>query len=102
MTSDQDIALAMLPVGAAAVFTDGEDASLLIQISPPKGGSATWPTNGDVRNRMVTADQRGLLPADCDQRCLAAPLACRRSRVLIEKPAWKAPSAAWCCPRCTT
>lgn len=91
MTSRQDVALATLPVGRAAVFTDGEDAPLLIQVPSVKGGSGTWPTHDEVRQHMaqhgpgVGAD--GLMPsADCDQRCLTTPAACETARALTQEP----------------
>ncbi|MFD5522457.1 ATP-binding protein [Streptomyces sp. NPDC127066] len=90
MQSRQNTSLATLPIGRAAVFTDGEDAPLLIQVSRVKGGTATWPTNDDVRNHMaqqgpdVPADS--LLPsADCDDRCLAAPEGCETARDLLQE-----------------
>ncbi|MEJ8639744.1 hypothetical protein [Streptomyces sp. MS2.AVA.5] len=76
MTPEQEAALATLPVGRAAVFTDGGDAPLLLQVPPVKGGSGTWPTDSVVRDYIA---RHGPAPggapptADCDRRCLAAP-----------------------------
>ncbi|MFB7112679.1 ATP-binding protein [Streptomyces sp. NPDC056291] len=87
MTSHQDVALAMLPVGRAAVFTDGEDAPLLLQV-PATKGSGTWPTNDEVRSHMAR-DAISDLPdaTDCDQRCLTSPVACETARDLARQPA---------------
>ncbi|WP_051833512.1 ATP-binding protein [Streptomyces katrae] len=91
MTSRQDVALATLPVGRAAVFTDGEDAPLLIQVPPAKGGSGTWPTHDDVRQHMARYDADAgpdsLTPStDCHQRCLTTPAACETARALLNQP----------------
>ncbi|WP_331738382.1 helicase HerA domain-containing protein [Embleya sp. NBC_00896] len=92
MTDRQTTSLATLPVGRAAVFTDGEDAPLLIQVPPAKGGSGTWPTHGEVREHIVknnlaaTAD-RLRLSTECDRQCLTNPEACEEARTLLEVPA---------------
>ncbi|MFF7079809.1 ATP-binding protein [Streptomyces lavendulae] len=90
MTPGQDVALATLPVGRAAVFTDGDDAPLLLQVPPSKGGSGTWPTPGEVREHMASRrpDAGGMtFSTDCDQRCLAAPGACEVAGALVENRA---------------
>ncbi|WP_416981362.1 ATP-binding protein [Streptomyces sp. T028] len=87
MTPAQNMALATLPVGRAAVFTDGEDAPLLLQVPPTKGGSGTWPTPGEVREHMAARglDVRAMTPStDCDSRCLTAPGACEVARALVQ------------------
>nr|WP_143668572.1 ATP-binding protein [Streptomyces sp. Alain-F2R5] len=89
MTPEQETALATLPVGRAAVFTDGEDAPLLLQVPPVKGGSGTWPSDGVVRDHMTlrgSAAGNGLPTADCDRRCLATPPACDAARSLVQDP----------------
>ncbi|MCT9114342.1 DUF87 domain-containing protein, partial [Streptomyces mirabilis] len=85
MTPAQSVALATLPVGRAAVFTDGEDAPLLLQVPASKGGAGSWPTAGEVRDHM--ASRVGGLPpsAECDQQCLAAPRACDAARALVRE-----------------
>ncbi|MEU9850225.1 DUF87 domain-containing protein [Streptomyces sp. NPDC047985] len=84
-TQAQNVALATLPVGRAAVFTDGEDAPLLVQVPPSKGGAGSWPTAGEVRDRMASR-VAGLTPsAECDQRCLAVPGACDAARSLVRE-----------------
>ncbi|MEU1458043.1 ATP-binding protein [Streptomyces avermitilis] len=85
MTSRQDVALATLPVGRAAVFTDGDDAPLLLQIPISKGGSGTWPADDEVREHM-SRRTKDLLPspADCSACCLAAPEACEAARILVD------------------
>ncbi|WP_328349744.1 DUF87 domain-containing protein [Streptomyces sp. NBC_00445] len=93
MTPRHIAALATLPVGRAAVFTDGEDAPLLLQIPRGKGGSGTWPSHQEVHEHMTRSgtaaggvhDRRPT--TDCDQRCLAAPQACDTARRLLEYPA---------------
>jgi hypothetical protein len=84
MTPRQCISLATLPVGRAAVFAEGEDAPLLVQVPAAKGGSGTWPTNDEVRQHAARSDPNappdGLLPSsDCDERCLVSgyDLTCR-------------------------
>ncbi|MEU1406838.1 DUF87 domain-containing protein [Streptomyces sp. NPDC005728] len=87
MTSRQDVAMASLPAGRAAVFTDGEDAPLLVQVPQVKGGSGTWPTDTDVREHM-RVQGAGPLPAsgDCDGGCQADPSACEAARSLVDDP----------------
>lgn len=98
MTPRQARALATLPVGRAAVFNDGEDAPLLVQVPPAKGGSGTWPTDAEVRAHMAGPGSSGdggtegaspaaLLPSgDCDERCTAEPQACELARRLVDDP----------------
>jgi hypothetical protein len=90
MTPGQGVALATLPVGRAAVFADGDDAPLLLQVPPSKGGSGTWPTPGEVREHMTSQrpDVGGMrLSADCDQRCSAALGVCEVASALVENRA---------------
>ncbi|OPG05042.1 helicase HerA domain-containing protein [Microbispora sp. GKU 823] len=89
MTSLQSTALTTLPIGRAAVFTDGEDSPLLIQVPQTKGGTGTWPTHAEVRDYMAhhgldTRADRLLPSADCDQRCQTAPDACRTARAQLD------------------
>ncbi|WP_405533707.1 DUF87 domain-containing protein (plasmid) [Streptomyces avidinii] len=85
MTTAQSVALATLPVGRAAVFTDGEDAPLLLQVPVSKGGSGSWPAAGEVRTHMAPR-MTGLTPsAECDQQCLTAPAACDAARALVHE-----------------
>ncbi|MET9411546.1 DUF87 domain-containing protein [Streptomyces sp. NPDC002935] len=91
MTPGQDVALATLPVGRAAVFTDGDDAPLLLQVPPSKGGAGTWPTHSDVRDHMArrspdVAEGFSFPSAGCDQRCLPTPEACEAARALLQEP----------------
>ncbi|MEU1710126.1 DUF87 domain-containing protein [Streptomyces sp. NPDC005706] len=88
MTGRQSTTLATLPVGRAAVFTDGDDTPLLVQIPASKGGTGTWPSHADVRTHMAsqgldTRPARLLPSVDCDQHCLAAPEACAAARALL-------------------
>ncbi|MFC8392513.1 ATP-binding protein [Streptomyces sp. NPDC057238] len=93
MTQRHTAALATLPVGRAAVFTDGEDAPLLLQIPLGKGGSGTWPSHQEVRSHTSRPDAAtGIVPdlrptTDCDQHCLASPMECETARRLLEAPA---------------
>lgn len=87
MTSYQDVAMASLPAGRAAVFADGEDAPLLVQVPQVKGGSGSWPTDAEVREH---ARGQGVeaMPAsgDCDGGCLTDPPACEAARHLVDDP----------------
>lgn len=88
MTSYQDVAMAGLPVGRAAVFADGEDAPLLIQAPQAKGGgSGSWPKDTEVREH-AHAPGTDPLPAsqDCDGECVGAAEACEAARRLTEDP----------------
>ncbi|GAA4932686.1 ATP-binding protein [Streptomyces coeruleoprunus] len=86
MTERQDVALATLPVGRAAVFTDGEDAPLLLQVPRSKGGTGTWPRHDEVREHMGRDRALSLPPSDdCDLRCLDAPAACEAARALVRE-----------------
>ncbi|WP_159395714.1 ATP-binding protein [Streptomyces sp. 3211] len=88
MTARQSTALATLPVGRAAVFTDGDDSPLLVQVPASKGGTGTWPSHAEVRIHMAsqgvdTQPERLMPSADCDQHCLTAPEACEAARTLL-------------------
>jgi hypothetical protein len=92
MRPHQAGSLATLPVGRAAVFADGQDAPLLVQVPPSKGGTGTWPTLDEVRAQMVrqrieSAAGPLLASDDCDERCLADPRACEVARALVDEPA---------------
>ncbi|MFD3441115.1 ATP-binding protein [Streptomyces sp. NPDC058685] len=93
MTPAQSLALATLPIGRAAVFTDGEDAPLLIQMPRSKGGSGAWPSHPEVREHMASHPahraQSELLSASvaCDHRCLASAPACAGARAALLVPA---------------
>ncbi|MGW4043144.1 ATP-binding protein [Streptomyces sp. NPDC004721] len=85
MTARQDVAMASLPAGRAAVFTDGEDAPLLVQVPQVKGGSRAWPTDTDVREHMRAQGAEPLSASgDCDGGCLADPSACEAARPLVD------------------
>jgi hypothetical protein len=90
MDARQQDALATLTVGQATVFTDGEDAPLMVQVPRAKGGANTWPSDEVVRQRMAgRAELQALahlyLPtAHCDTACLESPEACRLARHLVE------------------
>ncbi|MDH6132316.1 hypothetical protein P3T37_001701 [Kitasatospora sp. MAA4] len=94
MTSRQDTALATLPTGRAAVFTEGEDAPLLLQVPPSKAPAGRTPSDSEVREHMLrsglgtSADlAQLLLPSrGCDRRCLEVPAACERARALVLEP----------------
>ncbi|MFF7887287.1 hypothetical protein ACH40F_37390 [Streptomyces sp. NPDC020794] len=87
MTSRQDVAMAGLNTGRAAVFTDGEDAPLLVQVPHIKGGSGSWPTDTEVREHMRGQGMRPM-PAsgDCDAGCLTDPAACQAARSIVDDP----------------
>jgi uncharacterized protein DUF87 len=90
MDERQARAVGSLPLGRAAVFADGEDAPLLVQVPPTKGGSGTWPDDAEVREAM--ASRRGepldggltVGSSDCDRRCLDVPEACEAARKLTD------------------
>lgn len=88
MTSRQDVAMASLPMGRAAVFADGEDAPLLVQVPQVKGGSGSWPTDAEVRDHMHRRGMDGPVAAssDCDDGCVADPAACEAARTLVDDP----------------
>ncbi|MFF4796219.1 ATP-binding protein [Streptomyces sp. NPDC001276] len=87
MSSRQDVAMASIPTGRAAVFADGEDAPLLIHVPQAKGGSGSWPTDTEVRERMGRNGPEVLpLPAGCDASCLTFPEACEAARALVLQP----------------
>ncbi|MEU1447895.1 ATP-binding protein [Streptomyces mirabilis] len=87
MTSRQDVAMASLKAGRAAVFADGEDAPLLVQVPQIKGGSGSWPSDTEVREHMRGQGMRSM-PAsgDCDAGCLTDPAACQAARSLVDDP----------------
>ncbi|MEU1627784.1 DUF87 domain-containing protein [Streptomyces sp. NPDC020096] len=91
MTPRQSTVLATLPTGRAAVFTDGDDAPLLLAVPSSKGGSGTWPSDQEIHDHMAHLAQDAypevFLPsADCDERCRAAPEACEAARALVDEP----------------
>ena len=91
MNDRQEMSLARLGVGRAAVFADGEDAPLLVDIPRQKGGPGqVWPGPQRLRDQMrrmsVAAVQPELLypGPDCDEGCAALPSACAFARDLSE------------------
>jgi hypothetical protein len=88
MTSRQDVAVASLPLGRAAVFADGEDAPLLVQVPRVKGGSGSWPADAEVRDHMHRLGRGGpiAVPGDCDGGCLTDPAACEAACTLVDDP----------------
>ena len=90
MDALQQDSLATLSVGQAAVFTDGEDAPLLVQVPRAKGGANTWPSDDMVRQTMVgrealQAVTHLFLPSsNCDQSCREHPDCCELARRLLE------------------
>ncbi|MFL6136602.1 MAG: ATP-binding protein [Frankiaceae bacterium] len=91
MNERQQLSLARLGVGRAAVFVDGEDAPLLVDVPREKGGPGqTWPAADRVREQMlrlgVTADlpELSLAGPDCDDACAALPAACELARELSD------------------
>jgi hypothetical protein len=90
MDAAQERSLATLSVGQAAVFADGQDAPLLIQVPSAKGGARTWPANDIVRQSMAgRAEIQSLAylylrSPDCDAQCLERPDVCELARHMIE------------------
>lgn len=92
MNERQTRALATLPIGRGAVFAEGEDAPLLIQVPPAGHGSAQLPSADRVREHMQQSEAlAGLgslfLPSfDCDDSCQAHPDACLAARQIAADP----------------
>jgi hypothetical protein len=88
MSPRQETSLATLAVGQAAVFTDGEDAPLLLLVPRAKGGSKTWPSDAEVGEAMGRREELRSLgrlyraSPDCDDSCLQSPAACDLARRL--------------------
>jgi hypothetical protein len=91
MNDRQEMSLARLGVGRAAVFADGEDAPLLVDIPRQKGGPGqVWPGPQRLRDQMRRVSVAAVLPEllypgpDCDDGCAALPSACEFARELSE------------------
>ena len=91
MDDRQARALATLGVGRAAVFADGEDAPLLVDIPRQKGGPGqVWPGAQRLRDQMRRKSVAEVQPEllypgpDCEQGCAALPSACEFARDLSE------------------
>lgn len=91
MDTRQEEVLATLSLGQAAVFVDGEDAPLLLQVPRAKGGAKTWPSDDIVRQSMSARAELRALPrlylpsSDCDMSCLEHPDSCELARRLLEE-----------------
>jgi hypothetical protein len=74
MTGPQARSVAILSVGQAAIFADGDDAPVLVQVPRAKTGDA-GPKDADVAQRMrrwrqEVLGQAGLAPySDCELQC---------------------------------
>ena len=92
MADEQSQALAMLGPGRAAVFSDGDDRPVMVQITNVKSELGdTWPTN-DVITRhmraMPTLDNAiAELPLPlCAEHCPLGPSACLTARAIADNP----------------
>jgi uncharacterized protein DUF87 len=86
MDERQARALAVLPVGSAAVFRDGEDAALLVRVPEAK---LVEPAGADVvAARAPDGLREGEVEVDgrpsCGEECRRSPAACRIARGLVE------------------
>lgn len=92
MAEGQSEVLAMLSPGRAAVFSDGDDRPVLVQIANVKSALGdTWPTNNDVTRKMreLPALDEALsnLPLQlCADHCELGPSACLTARTIAEHP----------------
>jgi hypothetical protein len=91
MNDRQEMSLARLSVGRAAVFADGEDAPLLVDIPRQKGGPGqVWPGPARLRDQMRRMSVAAVMPElvypgpDCDEGCAALLSACELARELSE------------------
>ncbi|MGV9947020.1 ATP-binding protein [Rhodococcus aetherivorans] len=93
MDEHQERALATLRSGQAAVFADGDDAPLLVQVAPAKRSAETIPTAERVRHHMHLSPHlvgmRDLyLPSvECDESCASFPDACAVAQRIVENTA---------------
>jgi hypothetical protein len=85
MTPEQSPALATLPQGCAVMFTDGEDAPLLVQTPLVKGKKLLPPSDDVVRRAMEEIDA-GPSGRYCDRTCSDSPAACDAARELMDLP----------------
>jgi hypothetical protein len=82
MSDRQQLALATLPLGRAAVFVDGEDVPLLVQVERVDVKARALTVEDDrIRERMARA-VAGL--GSCREDCGEAPDACSAARSAIE------------------
>jgi hypothetical protein len=92
MNERQTRALATLPLGRGAVFAEGEDAPLLIQVPPAGRRGDQLPSADRVRDHMQQSEAlAGLgslfLPSfDCNDSCRAHPDACLAARKIAADP----------------
>ncbi len=97
MDEHQAKTLATFRPGRAAVFSEGDDAPVLVQIAKAKDqpGQAI-PNNTQVASYMASMRAQQRLQAfflsspGCTQACLSASTACQEARQLVEDPALQA------------
>ncbi|KAF0957282.1 hypothetical protein MLGJGCBP_01717 [Rhodococcus sp. T7] len=92
MNEHQERALATLSPGCAAVFADGDDAPLLVQVPPAKQPAGTVSPERVIRH-MQQSDHLAALrvlfrsSVECDDSCAAFPGACAAARRMVEDSA---------------
>lgn len=90
MNVRQERALATLRRGQVAVFGEGDDAPLLVQVPAAKRSAASLPDAARVRAHMASAGPLATLPTlflpsgDCGAACAASPEACAAARVVAD------------------
>lgn len=92
MDDKQARSLAIFQVGQAAVFSEGDDAPVLVKVPPVKDLGEGVVDDKEVRRHMgrVRADlgYDSLLTATaaCGEACRASPRTCQQARRLLERP----------------
>ena len=83
MDPDQIEALATLRPGQAALYSDGDDAPLLVAIPLVKDTGESSPTNADVAAAAAGSVVSGLPSAACAEACAADRRACDWAREVL-------------------
>ncbi|HEX9423789.1 MAG TPA: DUF87 domain-containing protein [Pyrinomonadaceae bacterium] len=92
MNERQAHSLATLTVGQAAVFSDGDDAPILVQVPAIKDQAVhSWPDNSRVAEHMAVSraslkDETLLLSFPACDVCLKTSTACQVARDIVEDP----------------
>ncbi|MEO8827710.1 helicase HerA domain-containing protein [Lapillicoccus sp.] len=91
MTKTQTTSLATLRTGQAVVFSEGDDAPVLVQVPRRKTGDDTSiPSDNEVAELMGTnsvgGGQDSRTTTACDETCDQFPAACGWARVAVDEP----------------
>jgi hypothetical protein len=96
MNDQQTEALSTLHTGEAAVFSEGDDAPVLIHVTPSKDNLADrWPEDGDVADSQKgsvsgPAESGFLLPLPtCAESCPLGPDDCQAARTIVEETGFR-------------